>query len=262
MSFDYTELPAWPGRAVEVKHAYISGMHYFPITLPFVLIFALLLVFLIILVEVRILRYAYQRIGVGQRHMFALLALSFLGGYVNIPLWHLQPHPVLSGGIVCFYGMSYCVPSVTQATSTTIAVNLGGAIVPTFLSLYLLVRNRLYRPALLGVAIVTACVHLMAQPVHGVGIAVPTLAPPLIAAAVGILLSRPYAPPLAYISGCLGTLIGADLLNIGKVQSLGAPVASIGGAGTFDGIFLTGILSVLLAGLVGGRAPSEHAPPA
>src|SRR5437773_1132936 len=44
-----------------------------------------------------------------------------------------------------------------------------------------------------------------------------------------------------------GTLIGADLLNLGQIQGLGAPVASIGGAGTFDGIFITGILAVLLA---------------
>jgi uncharacterized membrane protein len=52
---------------------------------------------------------------------------------------------------------------------------------------------------------------------------------------------------LAYISGSLGTLIGADLLNLNNIQGLGAPVASIGGAGTFDGIFVTGILAVLLA---------------
>jgi len=55
--------------------------------------------------------------------------------------------------------------------------------------------------------------------------------------------------PLAYIAGSLGTLIGADLTNLDKVRGLGAPVASIGGAGTFDGIFLTGILAVLLASL-------------
>ena len=52
---------------------------------------------------------------------------------------------------------------------------------------------------------------------------------------------------LAYVGGSLGTLIGADLLNLGVVRGLGAPVASIGGAGTFDGIFLTGVLAVLLA---------------
>ena len=47
----------------------------------------------------------------------------------------------------------------------------------------------------------------------------------------------------------MGTLIGADLLNLDKISGLGAPVASIGGAGTFDGIFLIGIMAVLLAGL-------------
>ena len=51
---------------------------------------------------------------------------------------------------------------------------------------------------------------------------------------------------LAYICGVLGVLIGADLLNLNKIKKLGAPTASIGGAGTFDGIFLTGVLAVLL----------------
>ena len=60
--------------------------------------------------------------------------------------------------------------------------------------------------------------------------------------------SREDSAPLAYIAGSLGTLIGADLTNLDKVRGLGAPVASIGGAGTFDGIFLTGILAVLFAG--------------
>jgi uncharacterized membrane protein len=65
-----------------------------------------------------------------------------------------------------------------------------------------------------------------------------------------LLLSRRFAGPLAYVSGSLGTLIGADLLNLDKLHGLGVPVASIGGAGTFDGIFVTGVLAVLLAGLI------------
>ncbi len=80
-------------------------------------------------------------------------------------------------------------------------------------------------------------------------IAVPVFFPAVITAVVALLLSREFAAPLAYIGGSLGTLIGADLTNLDKVRGLGAPVASIGGAGTFDGIFLTGILAVLLAGL-------------
>jgi uncharacterized membrane protein len=66
------------------------------------------------------------------------------------------------------------------------------------------------------------------------------------------LISRQFAPALAYISGSAGTLIGADLLNINNLQGLDAPVASIGGAGTFDGIFMTGILAVLLAAVWSG----------
>ena len=94
--------------------------------------------------------------------------------------------------------------------------------------------------------------HWLANPVPGLGIAVPVFVPVVITAAVALLLSRENAAPLAYIAGSLGTLIGADLTNLDKVRGLGAPVASIGGAGTFDGIFLTGILAVLLANLYAG----------
>ena len=74
----------------------------------------------------------------------------------------------------------------------------------------------------------------------------PVLVPPLLAALIALIISPAKAPPVAYIAGTLGTLIGADLMNLKKITGLGAPVASIGGAGTFDGIFLTGIIAVLL----------------
>ncbi len=62
--------------------------------------------------------------------------------------------------------------------------------------------------------------------------------PVLVTSIVAVTLSREDSAPLAYIAGSLGTLIGADLTNLDKVRGLGAPVASIGGIGTFDGIFL------------------------
>jgi uncharacterized membrane protein len=74
------------------------------------------------------------------------------------------------------------------------------------------------------------------------------VAPVVAAAILAFIFSRKYPAPRAYIGGSMGALIGADLLNLDKIAGLGAPVASIGGAGTFDGIFLTGILAVLLAG--------------
>ena len=233
-------------------------MHYFPIALPFLVLFAVLLALLIAVIEVGILRYAYHKIGIGQRHMFLLLVFSFLGSYVNIPVWQLPPHPVVAPGVVSYYGILHVVPMVRNWPGTVIALNLGGAIIPAVLSIYLLLKNGLFIKSLVGVAIVAFCVYFIAQPVRGVGIAVPTYIPPLIAATVGLFLSRQYAPPLAYISGSLGTLIGADLLNLGKIQGLGAPVASIGGAGTFDGIFLTGILAVLLAGFFSKDRPASR----
>jgi uncharacterized membrane protein len=227
-----------------------SSFHYFPLAVPFSLALLFLLGLLIILIEIRILAYAYAKMGINHRYVFALLLLSLLGSYVNIPVAEFPAEQVHSGREITFYGMQYVIPLVEEGPRTVIALNVGGAIVPTLLSLYLLVKNRLYGRGLIGITIVTVIVYLMAHPLEGVGIAVPIFIPPLTAAGVGLLLSRKFAPPLAYIAGSLGTLIGADLLNLGKIHRLGSPIASIGGAGTFDGIFLTGILAVLLAGLV------------
>jgi uncharacterized membrane protein len=225
-------------------------LHYFPLTLPFLLILFFLFIFLVIMIEVGILGYAYQTIGINRRYVFLLLLMCFWGSYINIPIYQLPPEIIRSGGQVIFFGIPYVVPTVTQWPGTIIAVNVGGAVIPTILSIYLIVKNQLFSTALIGVAVVSVVVHWLAHPVPGLGIAEPLLGPLVAATIVAMLLSTKYAPALAYISGTLGTLIGADLLNLGKIQGLGAPVASIGGAGTFDGIFTTGILAVLLAGLV------------
>jgi uncharacterized membrane protein len=62
-----------------------------------------------------------------------------------------------------------------------------------------------------------------------------------------LLIAPENSAPLAYICGTMGVLLGADLLRLNDIRKIGTPVASIGGAGTFDGIFLTGIVAVLLA---------------
>jgi uncharacterized membrane protein len=225
-------------------------LHYFPLTLPFLLILFFLFIFLVIMVEVGILGYAYQTIGINRRYIFLLLLMCFWGSYINIPIYRLPPEIIRSAGQVTFFGIPYVIPTVTQWPGTVIAVNVGGAVIPTILCIYLIFKNQLFSTALIGVAVVSVIVHWLAYPVPGVGIAEPVLVPLVTAAIVAMMLSMRYAPALAYISGTLGTLIGADLLNLAKIQGLGAPIASIGGAGTFDGIFTTGILAVLLAGLI------------
>jgi len=224
-----------------------SGLDFFPLALPFLLALFFLVGIVIVLVEVGVLRYAYKKMGISRQYVFSILLLSLLGSYVNIPVARLPAKRVVSGEEVSFFGMRYQVPVVERGAGTVIAVNLGGAVVPTLLSIYLVWKNRLYLRSLIAILIMAAIVHAVAQPVRGVGIAVPIFIPPLVAASLGLILSRGSAPALAYVGGSLGTLLGGDIMNLGRVQALGAPILSIGGAGTFDGIFLTGILAVLLA---------------
>jgi uncharacterized membrane protein len=224
-----------------------SHMHYFPVTTPFVLLLFLVFGVLLALVQLGIIEYAYAKIGIQPRWIFLFLILSLLGSYVNIPIAEVPAPQLSEKDTVSDYGIQYVVPDMREASRTVIAVNVGGALIPAALSIYLMLKNRLFVQSLIAVAVVTIVVHQLAHPVPGVGIALTPIIPPLLAAGVALLLSRKAAPALAYIAGSLGTLIGADLLNLGIVDQLHAPVLSIGGAGTFDGVFLTGILAVLLA---------------
>jgi uncharacterized membrane protein len=233
-----------------------SQVHYLPLTPGFFSILVVLVVGLIILIQLRILRYAYMRLGVGPGAALVLLFGSLIGSYFNIPVTVLPgPPPVQSGEIVEFFGMRYVVPVVVSWPGTVRAVNVGGAVIPAIMSTYLVIRYQLWLKAAIATAAIAFIIHSMATPVPGIGIAVPVFAPVVATAILAFILSREYAAPLAYIGGSMGTLVGADLLNLDKINGLGAPVASIGGAGTFDGIFLTGILAVLLAGIASPSRP-------
>ena len=234
-----------------------SQMHYLPLTPGLFGILVLLFAGLIILIQLRVLRYAYMKLGLGPGMAMLLLFGSLLGSYFNIPITVLPGRSIRSGEIVDFFGMRYVVPPVTAWPGTVLAVNVGGAVIPTVMSTYLVLRYHLWMKAAIAVVVIAIVIHSMATPVQGVGIAVPVFAPVVVTASLAFLLSREYAAPLAYIGGSMGTLIGADLSNLDKISGLGAPVASIGGAGTFDGIFLTGILAVLLAGIASPERPRE-----
>jgi uncharacterized membrane protein len=236
-----------------------SQIHYLPLTLGPFSVLVLLFAALIILIQLRILRYAYMKLGVGPGAALLLLFGSLVGSYFNIPVTVLPGQTVQNGEIVDFYGMRYVVPLVTSYPGTVLAVNVGGAVIPTLMSIYLVLRYQLFLRAAIAVIIIALVIHSSATPVRGVGIAVPVFVPVVVTAILAFILSREYAAPLAYVGGSMGTLIGADLMNLGNIGGLGAPVASIGGAGTFDGIFLTGILAVLLAGIASPSRPRPQA---
>jgi uncharacterized membrane protein len=205
----------------------------------------------------KLLRLLHKGLGVSTYVVLLVLMASLGGSFLDIPVAKISEH---ASGTVINFLESWKSMAVRDPAETVIAVNVGGAVVPTLASLYLLIKNGSWAPALVGTTGVAAICYLLARPVPGEGIAIWLFAPAAAAAALAWLLSRAAlrvarlidAGPLAYVSGSLGTLIGCDLLNLDKIPGLGVPVVSIGGAGTYDAIFMIGLLAVLLS--VGDQA--------
>jgi uncharacterized membrane protein len=221
-------------------------MFYFPLVFLFMLAFFILLILLVALVMAGAISYAFDKIGLDPAVAFLLLFGCWLGSAVNIPLYRRHNEQVLVNQMASFFGLRFRVPLVARR-ETVVAVNVGGAVLPCLTAAYLLAITRYPTAALIGVGLIAAIAKALARPVPGVGIAMPAFVPPLAAALVALLLAPEQSPMVAYIAGTFGVLIGADLLNLRHLGQLRAPVVSIGGAGTFDGIFLTGIIAVLLA---------------
>jgi uncharacterized membrane protein len=225
-------------------------IHYFPVSAGLMALFFAVLVVLLFLLQIGLLSRAYSALGLDPMVVTLILFGSLLGSYVNLPLVRLPEQRVITRQVVEFFGVPFLAPVAVDWPGTILAINVGGAVIPILLSFYLLARYRLWGLGAAAIAVVAFVVHRMATPIPGMGISVPILAPPLLAALTALILSRRYAAPLAYVGGSIGVLVGADLLNLGVLRGLGAPVASIGGAGTFDGVFLTGVIAVLLASIV------------
>jgi uncharacterized membrane protein len=220
---------------------------YWPMGTPYVL--ALLSLVIIAVVLVSVAGYAYRRIGLSVGWLDGILVGSFLGSRINIPVWRWRGRSVVEPVDVVVFGVRYRVPAVRRTDGTTLAVNVGGAVIPAALSLYLVVHDHIWQHSLIAIACVGFVVWLVARPVAGVGIVAPSFLPPLAAALTAEIIGRPDIGALAYTCGTFGTLIGADILNLPRIRDLGAREASIGGAGTFDGVFLAGLLAVVIASI-------------
>jgi uncharacterized membrane protein len=215
----------------------------------FFLFFAVLLTVILIILFIGVSEAAFETIGFTRLQVVLILIGTFLGSSINIPIHRVKSRErIVKTEEVHYFGITYRIPHIAdEEASTLVAVNVGGAVIPTIVSFYLLRSHPQQVPdALVGVAITAIVVHLVARKVPGLGITTPAFVPPIVAALSAFLLAPNSPSIIAYVAGTLGTLIGADLTNLKDIPSLGAPVASIGGAGTFDGVFLSGILAVLL----------------
>ncbi len=213
-----------------------------------------ILVILFVIVFFGLIGAAFETLGFSTRDVILVLIATLIGSFINIPLFSLtSDEPVVTDTYVTVFGITYRVPTAIEGSrKTVVAVNVGGALIPVAVSLYLLWQfPETIGFAVLGVTLVAIVSRLIARPVRGVGIVSPGLVAPVVAAIFALVISAQVSSvnvfTLAYVSGVLGTLIGADLANISAIKGLGAPGASIGGAGTFDGVFLSGIMAILIA---------------
>lgn len=204
-------------------------------------------VFLVTFVQLGILRVTFHKLGLAGDSAALLLMVTLFGSMLNLPLFTVPTDPVEQEKRLHDIPRMLLKRIKVIPGRTVIAVNVGGCVVPLAFSLYLFNHSQ---PDVLHVIAAAAAVAMVSYgisfSVPKVGIAMPILIAPVAAAMVALALDPEQAPALAYIGGTLGVLIGADILRLKDIGKLGEPVASIGGAGSFDGIFVTGIVAVLL----------------
>lgn len=212
------------------------------------LLFIVALAFLVIFVQIGLISIAFDKLGLSEESAYLLLLCTLVGSLINLPLLSLKADSEVPLKIPpeLMRWPFIKLPPITD--KILVVVNVGGAVVPVAFSLYLIDHNPLNPlQVATAVAVVATIAYLISRPILGLGISMPTLIAPIAAAVIATVLDPQQRAPLAYIGGTLGVLIGADLLRLNDIRKLGSPFAAIGGAGTFDGVYVTGLLAVLLA---------------
>ena len=209
-----------------------------------IFLFAVLFVF----IQIGVVTVAFDKLGLSQGSAMLLLITSLLGSSINLPLFKVDatrpPDPKWEQRLRWMSAMARQL----DPGKVLVAINVGGGIIPVAFSVYLLQHNTLPMMTVIGaIGIQAAVCYAFSRPVAGLGVGMPIFVAPIAAAVIAVTLSSEHSAPLAYICGTLGVLLGADLFRLGDVRELGSPLASIGGAGTFDGVFITGLVAVLLA---------------
>jgi uncharacterized membrane protein len=231
-----------------------SPLIFFPFLIIAAAVLLLLLLFLFALIKVGLITVAFSKLDLSPGAVLLLLLGTLVGSAVNLPLYSRNVRLTRIVPAQSFLWRHYRQPMgnlVEGQGRQTICVNVGGCVIPVLLSAYFLHQIGPTAGLLMCLTIVSLATFKLAKPIPGLGIGIPFLVPPLITVLAVWLFARPeHAAHVAYIAGSVGTLIGADVMHLidpRKTSDLNATLLSIGGAGTFDGIFLTGIIAVLLA---------------
>src|SRR5208283_763142 len=106
------------------------------------LFFAVLLALLFVVVGLVFfgaISIAFKSIGFTPLIIFLILIGSLIGSFIDIPLLKLKSTvPVIRDEIVKWFGVTYRIPQLEYGeTVTVVAVNVGGALIPTGVCIYL-----------------------------------------------------------------------------------------------------------------------------
>jgi len=220
-------------------------MFLFPISHLILFLFILALPVLFALGYFHIIAIGFEKLGISPVAVVILLLIILISSAVNIPLGRkkLRHHIEESR----FFGL-WRTPKVEVEG---LAINVGGAVIPVLISFYLFLKiwsaGFEIKQILIVIVLMIIVCKFLARVVPGKGIVIPAFVPAVFAVIFSLLLAPGFVAYCAFISGTLGVLIGADIFNLRKIMKYGG-FLSVGGAGVFDGIFLIGIISALLAG--------------
>lgn len=207
-----------------------------------IILLPILVLYLIYLIVTK----AFKEIGFSPLEAIVIIFFCFLLG---------------SGLIDEYAGISFSnIPLFQYRDSWIVGINIGGAVIPMLLSLYLVFKNSL-KPfkVLIGIGLISVVTFFVTypDPEKGIVSAFPFWLLPIIFTSVfSIVLcwsEKNKAAPLAYTIGTFGVLLGADgfhLIRLLQYEVQPVRYAVIGGAHVFDMVFITGILALFLNGIL------------
>jgi uncharacterized membrane protein len=236
-----------------------DGVRFFsasPLSVFAVILLVALVILLIPLFIFGMIGAAFTRLGFSWISALAIVLLMLFGSFVNIPLYRIRRDMVRISPDTTAVSGSGSPWSADPVWETLVSVNLGGAILPVCISLYLLYQavsitgTSLLVPVGAGILLVAGVTFFATRPVPGVGLRVPLLIPALTALLMGMLLFGGAGIPatvMAFVSGTAGVLLGGNIAQLFRIKDLEVPFVSIGGAGTFGAVFICCILPALVA---------------
>ena len=203
-------------------------------------------------------RIAFEKLGINNTLGLVLIFGSLVLSSVNLPAGTMKTAAHQETHSMWYFDRFANTEVHFQKFQTKIFFNVGGAVIPSFIALGLLIdKPVLIVPSIIATISMTLITYRLSHIIPGRGIGIPLLLLPVLGLANGLIITGLMQfngttinigtlAIIVYTATTLGTILGADILNLLNIRYLRAPFLSIGGAGTFDGIFLVGVLAILV----------------